>query len=102
MQLDRRELRDGRGHRAPETKARRCAERHERGEAPMRIAPGIHRIGEGLVNSYLVEESGAITIVDAGAPGYWNDLPKELAAMGRTFEDIRALLLTHAHIAHVG
>src|SRR2546427_9888050 len=68
----------------------------------MRIAPGIHRIGPGLVNSYLLEESGEITIIDAGAPGYWNDLPNELAAMNRTFADIRALVLTHAHIDHVG
>src|SRR2546428_13626016 len=68
----------------------------------MRIAPGIHRIGPGLVNSYLLEESGEITIIDAGAPGYWNDLPNELAAMNRTFADVRALALTHAHIDHVG
>ena len=68
----------------------------------MRIVPGIHRIGAGLVNCYLLEESGEITIIDAGAPGYWNDLPSELAAMGRTFSDIRALVLTHAHIDHVG
>jgi glyoxylase-like metal-dependent hydrolase (beta-lactamase superfamily II) len=68
----------------------------------MRIAPGIHRLGRGLVNSYLIEESGEVTIVDAGAPGYYDDLPGELAAMGRTFEDIRALVLTHAHVDHVG
>jgi len=68
----------------------------------LKIAPGIHRIGPGLVNSYLLEESGEITIVDAGAPGYWTDLPKELAAMGRSMTDIRALVLTHAHIDHVG
>ncbi len=68
----------------------------------MRIAPGIHRIGVGLVNSYLLEESGEITIVDAGAPGYWNDLPNELAAMGRSLADVRALVLTHAHIDLVG
>jgi glyoxylase-like metal-dependent hydrolase (beta-lactamase superfamily II) len=68
----------------------------------MRVAPGIHRIGTGLVNSYLLEESAQITIVDAGAPGYWNDLPAELAAMNRTLADVRALVLTHAHIDHVG
>ena len=68
----------------------------------MKIAPGIHRLGRGLVNSYLLEESGEITIIDAGAPGYWNDLPAELAAMGRSMTDIRALVLTHAHIDHVG
>ena len=68
----------------------------------MRVASGIHRLGTGLVNSYLIEEGGEITIVDAGAPGYWSDLPEELAAMGRTFADVRALVLTHAHIDHVG
>ena len=68
----------------------------------MKLAPGIHRIGPGLINSYLLEESGEITIIDAGAPGYWNDLPNELALMGRSLGDIRALVLTHAHIDHVG
>jgi glyoxylase-like metal-dependent hydrolase (beta-lactamase superfamily II) len=68
----------------------------------MEIAPGIHRIGTGTVNAYLVEESGEITIVDAGLPGYWGDLPKELAAMGRSLDDVRALVLTHAHSDHVG
>jgi len=68
----------------------------------LKIAPGIHRIGPGLINSYLLEESGEVTIIDAGAPGYWNDLPAELAAMGRSMTDIRALVLTHAHIDHVG
>jgi glyoxylase-like metal-dependent hydrolase (beta-lactamase superfamily II) len=68
----------------------------------LKLAPGIHRIGPGLINAYLIEESGEVTIIDAGAPGYWNDLPNELAAMGRSMADIRALLLTHAHIDHVG
>src|SRR2546423_1566059 len=68
----------------------------------MRIAAGIHRIGAGLVNAYLLEEGGEVTIVDAGAPGYWNDLPGELAAMNRSLADVRALVLTHAHIDHIG
>ena len=68
----------------------------------MEIAPGIRRLGKGLVNVYLLEEAGAVTIVDAGAPGYWKDVHAELAAMGRTPDDVRALLLTHAHADHVG
>jgi glyoxylase-like metal-dependent hydrolase (beta-lactamase superfamily II) len=66
------------------------------------VVPGIRRIGQGLVNVYLLEEAGEITIVDAGAPGYWKDLPAELAAMGRSLDDVRALVLTHAHSDHVG
>src|SRR3712207_4508603 len=68
----------------------------------MRLRPSLHRIGSTLVNSYLVEESGQVTIVDAGLPGYWSDLPKELAAMGRTLDDVRAVVLTHGDTDHIG
>ena len=46
--------------------------------AAMRIADGIHRLGSGLVNSYLLVDGTAVTIVDAGLPGQWNDLLAEL------------------------
>jgi glyoxylase-like metal-dependent hydrolase (beta-lactamase superfamily II) len=68
----------------------------------VRIAPSLHRIGSSLVNSYLVEEAGLVTIIDAGVPGYWRDLPVELAAMGRSLDDVRAVVLTHGDTDHVG
>jgi glyoxylase-like metal-dependent hydrolase (beta-lactamase superfamily II) len=68
----------------------------------MEIGSRIHRIGNGLVNSYLVEESGEVTIIDAGMPSYWADLPAELAAMGRSLDDVRAVVLTHGHSDHIG
>lgn len=68
----------------------------------MEIAPRIVRIGTGLVNSYLVESAGEVTIVDAGATGYWGDLPRELAVLGRSLDDVRAVVLTHGHSDHVG
>lgn len=68
----------------------------------MKIAPSLHRLGNGLVNSYLVEEAGLVTIIDAGVPGYWGDLGRELAAMGRTLDDVRGVLLTHGHSDHIG
>lgn len=68
----------------------------------MEIAPGIRRLGEGLVNVYLLEEAGEITIIDAGAPGQWQELLAELAAMGRSLADVRAVVLTHGHSDHIG
>jgi glyoxylase-like metal-dependent hydrolase (beta-lactamase superfamily II) len=69
----------------------------------MKIAPSIHRLGDrSIVNSYLVEGSGEVTIIDAGVPGFYRDITKELAAMGRTVADVRALVLTHGHTDHIG
>ena len=69
----------------------------------MRIAPGIHRIGDNsMINAYLVDEAGEVTIIDAGVSGYYRDIDRELAAMGRTPADVRALVLTHGHSDHIG
>ena len=68
----------------------------------MQLTTSLHRLGSSLVNSYLVEEGGAVTIVDAGLPGYWRDLPAELAAMGRTLDDVRGVVLTHGDTDHIG
>ena len=68
----------------------------------MRLAPSLHRLGEEIVACYLVEEAGAVTMIDAGVPAYYSDLAAELAAMGRTVEDLRATVLTHGHEDHIG
>jgi glyoxylase-like metal-dependent hydrolase (beta-lactamase superfamily II) len=68
----------------------------------MQLAPGIHRIGDGTVNAYLLEEAGSVTVIDAGMPGNWSDLANELVGIGRSFADIRALVLTHGHTDHIG
>jgi len=68
----------------------------------VRIAPSLHRLGEDLVSCYLVEEAGEVTLIDAGVPAYYRDLVDELAAMDRTIDDVRAVVLTHGHSDHVG
>ena len=69
----------------------------------MQLAPSIRRLGtSSLVNTYLVEHQDGITVVDAGLPGHWTDLQRELAAIGRPIAEVRALLLTHADVDHVG
>jgi glyoxylase-like metal-dependent hydrolase (beta-lactamase superfamily II) len=69
----------------------------------MQLAPSLHRLGRSsLVNSYLIEDKAGIAIIDAGLPGHWNDLGRELTAMGRSLDDVRALLLTHGDVDHVG
>ena len=71
-------------------------------DTQMQIAPSLHRLGSGIVASYLVEDPSGVTIIDAGLPGFYGDLPKELAAMGRSLDDVRGVVLTHGDTDHVG
>jgi glyoxylase-like metal-dependent hydrolase (beta-lactamase superfamily II) len=66
------------------------------------VAPGVHRLGSSLVNFYLVEEDGRYTLVDAGLPGYFDQLPAQMAALGADLHDIEAVVLTHGHSDHIG
>ena len=68
----------------------------------MKIAEGLHRIGSDIVNSYLVVDAGGVTIIDAGLPRYWKLLNNELAQLGLTLDDVRALILTHGDSDHIG
>jgi glyoxylase-like metal-dependent hydrolase (beta-lactamase superfamily II) len=66
------------------------------------VANGVHRGGSSLVNWFLVEDGGRVTLVDAGVPGHWPQLDELLAAMGRSRGDVEALVLTHGDSDHVG
>lgn len=68
----------------------------------MRLAPGLHRIGSDVVNSYLVEDAAGLTIVDAGLPGHWRELDQELTQLGYSLDDVRGIVLTHGDTDHIG
>ena len=53
----------------------------------------------GLINCYLVRESDGFTLIDTGIGGSAGDILAAAAAAGAP---IRRILLTHAHIDHVG
>jgi glyoxylase-like metal-dependent hydrolase (beta-lactamase superfamily II) len=68
----------------------------------MQIASGLYRVGSDIVNSYLVVDKDGVTIIDAGLPKYWKLLQAELAAIGKSLDDVRALILTHGDTDHIG
>lgn len=68
----------------------------------MRLAPSLHRIGNDIVAAYLIVAPDGITLVDAGLPGLYADLERELDAIGRPLADIRGVVLTHGDSDHVG
>jgi glyoxylase-like metal-dependent hydrolase (beta-lactamase superfamily II) len=53
-------------------------------------------------NFYLVEESGKLVLVDAGAPKDWALFTRAALGLGQVVGDLDAVLLTHAHSDHIG
>lgn len=68
-----------------------------------RVADGVHRIdSHGVVNWYLVEDGGRLAAIDAGLPPDFETLGRVVRNLGRTMDDLEAVVITHAHIDHTG
>lgn len=68
----------------------------------MQISPHLHRIGNDTVAAYLVTTDEGVTVVDAGLPGHWADLVRELEVLGRSLSEVRGVVLTHGDSDHIG
>lgn len=69
--------------------------------APIEVVPGVFAVGvrASTVFLYLGE---TVTIVDAGAPGSAPQVLAAIHALGRTPDDVGCIVITHAHLDHVG
>jgi len=68
----------------------------------MQLSDGVARLGTPLVNWYLVADDSGVTVVDTGCQGFLPQLEPGLRMLGRSLEDVRAILLTHGDGDHVG
>lgn len=66
------------------------------------VADGIFRVAGTEVNWYLLTEDEDVTLVDAGYPGDRAAVEASIAAIGRRPEDLAVVLITHAHVDHIG
>jgi glyoxylase-like metal-dependent hydrolase (beta-lactamase superfamily II) len=66
------------------------------------IVPGVHRLGDDTVSFYLIEDDQELLLVDAGLPRHFSQLTQLLERLGRSLPDIKAVLLTHGHVDHLG
>jgi glyoxylase-like metal-dependent hydrolase (beta-lactamase superfamily II) len=70
------------------------------GSAAAHGAPSVRRISRfGFVNAYLVAEDDGLTLIDASLPTAAKGILKAAERLGA---QIRRIVLTHAHLDHVG
>jgi glyoxylase-like metal-dependent hydrolase (beta-lactamase superfamily II) len=66
-----------------------------------RITANVYEVPLGTVNAFIVEDESLI-LIDTGAPGSAAAIMAAVREMGREPNDIRHILLTHAHPDHAG
>ena len=71
----------------------------------MEIADRVHIFPAGEFNPfswYVIEDAGKLTVVDGGWPKHYRHLKAGLSSIGKSLSDIEGILLTHAHVDHMG
>ncbi len=72
------------------------------GALTQQVAPGVHRVADGIVNWYLIGDETGLVLVDTGWPRSWPKVQQAVRELGRSLQDVRAVLLTHGHGDHLG
>jgi glyoxylase-like metal-dependent hydrolase (beta-lactamase superfamily II) len=66
------------------------------------ITDTVHFAYTDLVNWILVTDQNGVMLIDTGFPGHRDDVLASMRDLGFGVDDLRAILLTHAHIDHFG
>ncbi|MCV7054159.1 MBL fold metallo-hydrolase [Mycolicibacterium gilvum] len=66
------------------------------------VTDRVHFVRTELVNWTLVRDDDGVILIDAGFPGHRDEVLTSLHGLGFGVGDVRAILLTHAHIDHFG
>lgn len=62
----------------------------------------VHTLFTGVANTFIVEDSRGVVVVDAGMPHRASSIVHALRARGHAPQDVRLILITHGHIDHAG
>lgn len=69
---------------------------------PTAVTDRVHVARTPLVNWTLVTGETGLLLIDAGFPGQRDEVLMSLAQLGFGPDDVAAILLTHAHVDHLG
>ncbi|MEJ7815903.1 MAG: MBL fold metallo-hydrolase, partial [Rubrobacter sp.] len=71
----------------------------------MQIAPGVYSMDQskgGHVHAFLLDEGTALTLIDTLFDTDARRIIDRIGSIGRSVEDLKHIVLTHAHRSHLG
>jgi len=66
-----------------------------------KVTDGLYQVGKGY-QAFIIDGDEGVTLVDTGLPNKTEYITDGLAAIGRCLEDVRHIVITHAHVDHIG
>jgi glyoxylase-like metal-dependent hydrolase (beta-lactamase superfamily II) len=66
------------------------------------VAEGVVRVSGSRTNLYILHDADSICLLDTGYPRDLDLISLAVEDMGRSLADVSAVLLTHAHVDHMG
>ena len=68
----------------------------------LEVASGVYQVTASRVNWQLIVEGDSITVIDAGWPRDYERVVASLEQIGHSLASVDSVLLTHAHVDHMG
>ncbi|MGI5119498.1 MBL fold metallo-hydrolase [Marinactinospora thermotolerans] len=68
----------------------------------VQVAEGVHFATGSNTNWVILVEGADLTLIDAGYPGDADAVEASIRSIGHRPEAVRAILVTHAHVDHIG
>lgn len=66
------------------------------------IVAGVHQVGSGPSNAFVIDGDEGVVLLDALLPKKEGAIAEALAGVGRSLDDVTAIVLTHSHGDHTG
>jgi glyoxylase-like metal-dependent hydrolase (beta-lactamase superfamily II) len=66
------------------------------------VIKGVHIVPMGFANAFLIEGDDGLALIDAGYPGKESAVFRAIRGLGRSPDQLRYLVFTHAHPDHIG
>jgi glyoxylase-like metal-dependent hydrolase (beta-lactamase superfamily II) len=66
------------------------------------VIKGVYLLPMGFANAFLIEDDDGLVLIDAGYPHKEAAVFEAIRALGRTPDQLRHIVFTHAHPDHIG